>query len=464
MRILVLLACTTMLAACGGAGPQTAGGSAPPTGVGGGTGGGGTGGGGTGSGDTHTFANPTEEKTYQAVGASHSYQYSNTTAYDVNDFINDPNDFNDQEYNILADGQSGQIYQGNATTVRNSNLSITYNPRDAIFDISLTDGDAGVSTATRFQDPLHRTDFGGALEPQGGVPQLSTAGMNYLQAGSASNVFFPTAAQGFTGNLSNIAPILVDGENSGSYDVTTFFYQTPGTDTQYVTFAGFLRNKINLTRQFLPDDEIVYLLNPDGTRATDVNGNEIPIGPTSVVNNSYDFERGAFTFGEVTSNSQVPTTGTGTFNGTMLASMVFNNIADITGDASTFFQWIEGTANANFDFGANTFNLALNGTVFAPEFDLSAPRFAFMPGGSMFDATGAGQIDLVGAGGFLGQFDQAWFTTPTNQRIDLVIAGSSVNGAFYGPNGTEIGGSYRIVGGTPDQRIDILGTFVGAQD
>ena len=50
-----LLACTTMLAACGGAGPQTAGSAAPPSG-GGGTGGGtgGTGSGGTG----HTFVDP----------------------------------------------------------------------------------------------------------------------------------------------------------------------------------------------------------------------------------------------------------------------------------------------------------------------------------------------------------------------------------------------------------------------
>ena len=43
----------------------------------------------------------------------------------------------------------------------------------------------------------------------------------------------------------------------------------------------------------------------------------------------------------------------------------------------------------------------------------------------------------------------------------MVIAGSSIDGAFYGPNGVELGGGYRIVGGTPDERIDILGTFVG---
>ncbi|WP_173203779.1 transferrin-binding protein-like solute binding protein [Sphingopyxis sp. BSNA05] len=44
-----------------------------------------------------------------------------------------------------------------------------------------------------------------------------------------------------------------------------------------------------------------------------------------------------------------------------------------------------------------------------------------------------------------------------------MIAGSSINGAFYGPDAEELGGGYRIVGGTPDERIDILGTFVGKQ-
>jgi hypothetical protein len=45
------------------------------------------------------------------------------------------------------------------------------------------------------------------------------------------------------------------------------------------------------------------------------------------------------------------------------------------------------------------------------------------------------------------------------------IAGSSLDGAFYGPGGSaeklEVGGGFRIVGGTPDQRIDIMGAFTG---
>ena len=35
------------------------------------------------------------------------------------------------------------------------------------------------------------------------------------------------------------------------------------------------------------------------------------------------------------------------------------------------------------------------------------------------------------------------------------------DGAFYGPNGEEAGGGFRIVGGKPDERVDIVGAFVG---
>ena len=67
----------------------------------------------------------------------------------------------------------------------------------------------------------------------------------------------------------------------------------------------------------------------------------------------------------------------------------------------------------------------------------------------------------MAAGGFLGQFQQAWFLRPDATRLDLLVAGSSIDGAFYGPGAEEAGGSFRIVGGTPDERIDILGIFTG---
>lgn len=418
MRLLILLASTAMLAACGGAGPQTAGSSAPPTGSGGT--GGGTSGGGTGGGTAHTFVDPTQPKTYTAVGSSHSY----------NNTVESPG--------AAGARQGSQLYQGDATTVRNSNLTIAYNPRDAIFDVSFNNTLAGTSAVSRFQDPLHRTDFGGAVEPQIGTPDLGAAqfgiqGINYLESGSSSNVFFSLPGE--------FAFDLVDPGQSGSYDSTTFFYQTPGTDTQYVSFAGYLRNRASVSN--------ITIDNPDGST-------------TEFIRQNNQFERGAFAFGETTSSDQVPTTGTGTFEGTMLASMVFNDQPDATGNFDTYFQWIAGSSTTNVDFGANTFSLSLDGTVGAPLFDGTSRQHSVLEN-ARFRANGAGDISLVSAGGFLGQFNEAWFVNPGGNRLDLVIAGSSVNGAFYGPNGTEVGGGYRIVGGTPDERIDILGTFVGKQ-
>lgn len=413
MRLLILLASTTMLAACGGAGPESAGSSAPPTGTGTG--------GGNGSDTQHTFVAPTEPKSYKAIGSTHSYQYIVEGAGNV------------------GARQSAQLYQGDATTVRNTELTIDYNPRDAIFDVSFNNNLAGTSTVTRFQDPVHRTNFGGALEPQNGTPNLGSttwniAGINYLESGTSDNIFRPIPNEFIFG--------LVDEDATGSYTGTTFFYQTPGTETQYVTFAGYLRNNTSVVK--------LGIENADGST-------------TEFLKQSNSFERGAFAYGELTPNDDIPTTGTGSFEGTMLASMVFNDRADVTGNTDTYFQWIAGRAATSINFGANTFSLSLNGTVGAPLFDGTSRQQSIFEGAS-FTANGGGQINIKNAGGFFGQFDEAWFVNPGGNRLDLVIAGSSIDGAFYGPNGEEIGGGYRIVGGTPDQRIDILGTFVGKQD
>ena len=144
----------------------------------------------------------------------------------------------------------------------------------------------------------------------------------------------------------------------------------------------------------------------------------------------------------------------------MLASMVFNDQPDTIGNFDTYFQWIAGRATTNVDFGANTFSLSLDGTVGAPLFDGTSRQHTILQN-AQFRANGAGDINLVSAGGFFGQFNEAWFVNPGGARLDMVIAGSSIDGAFYGPNAAELGGGYRIVGGTPDERIDILGTFVG---
>lgn len=293
-----------------------------------------------------------------------------------------------------------ELYTGNASTVRAPGGTVAYDPRDGIFTLTLQDTKANVSTEFRYQDPAHRT-----ANAQAGVPELS--GFNYLE-GIGSG----------------------DGDMTTT-DATTFFYQRPGESTNYVTLAGYVRNSV-------------------------------PETGTAV------YERGAMVFGEPTAMAQVPTKGTGQYTGGMLASMI--------GGSAT--QWIAGSSTVSVDFAKNSVALALTGTVGPGAYaNQIVPDSALLvPTGAIFSANGTATLDLVKSGGFTGQFQNAGFTftraggTPQTLQIAItpVSAGtstagaSSIDGAFYGPNAVNVGGSFRIVGGIPDQRVDIVGAFTGA--
>ncbi|NNM76151.1 hypothetical protein HJG53_04410 [Sphingomonas sp. ID1715] len=394
MRKLVLLAPIFTLAACGGAGPQSVGSSAAPAGAP------------QSPANNHSFVNPTVQKTYSAIGGVHSYSYSTQTG---------------------GNAQSAQLYAGDSSTARNSGITVDYNPRDAIFEVKISAPNANVSQTLRFQDPLHRTDFGGLREPQTGVPRLSAGGIQYLQAGSRKEPVTFDPAQ------SDMVPV---GDPTGIYNNVSFFYQKPGTETKYVTFAGYVRNNTSVVQELLPGGGFRILQNNT-------------------------LERAAFTFGERTDLDAVPKTGSATYNGAMVATMVYNPLRDSVNNAPTYFQWIEGRSKTTVDFGASSFTLDLTGTVFAPQYDAYTTKQAVLGAGATFTATGNGRIDLVNAGGFLGQFTAASFNQGGAMPVN--IAGSSIDGAFFGPAAAEVGGGFRIVGGTPDQRIDILGAFTGTK-
>jgi hypothetical protein len=401
MRNYLLLAPAIPLAACGGGGGiQTVGGSAPPAGTPTPTP--------TPTPTAASFVNPVEAKTYAGLGAVEHYTY--TTRSDGN-------------------AQSGELYAGDANTVRDSGISITYDPRDAIFDITIS-RPKGLVNATdlRFQDPLHRTAFGGLKEPQAGVPNLDAAKqIQYLESGSGSGQII---SGGNNGNY-------ITGADGYSSTTQTFFYQKPGTTTKYVTYAGFVRNTLSVGKQ------------------TDVGAT------VSHLQNTYSLDRAAFVYGELTANSAVPKSGTATYSGDMLATMVYNPLPDTDPTAATYFQWIDGSQTTVVDFGTLKVTTNLTGTVRAPTLDAYTTHAFSMPNGSTFTASATSLIDLVGKGGFTGSFTSACFAATCTAGNSLLIAGSSLDGAFYGPNGEEIGAGFRVVGGTPDQRIDILGTFTG---
>lgn len=407
MRNLAILLTATSLAACGGGGdaqsvssgiaPPAASGSATPSSTGSGTT---TGNGGTGSGVSGTtgtgttasggtgagvaasstatnvlpsgFLTLTSAKTFQAVGSLQSLTTSATT---------------------------GELYQGNASTVRAPSGTVAYDPRDGIFTLTLNDIKAGTVSTTRFQDPGHRTNPTGYAS----TPVLNT--FNYIQAiGSA-----PT-------------------------DTFTMFYQRPGSATTYVSLAGFARDNI-------------------------------PVGATA----TRTFERGAFVFGDLTPVSNIPATGTASYSGGFLASMVAN--PELAG-RPTYTQWLYGNSTVSVDFGRSTAALTFSGIVDRAYRDGAEVLNVVIPALSTFNAAGNATIDLVRSAGFIGAFSSATFTVGGTvvpiqfgsvSATSSVAGASSIDGAFYGPGAANVGGNFRITGGVPDQRVDLTGAFVGTK-
>ncbi len=446
-NILALMAVSTMLTACGGGtGPTFAGGNAPPSGSGDG-GGSGTGGGATGSG--HTFVDPTETRTYQGIGGAQTFEFREFITLSEGTAITDF-DFADN-----SGGQTAEVFAGQSSTARNSNIQITFDPREAVYTLQINDPLSNTNISTRFQDPSSRTDFGGAEEPQFGVPELQFQNITYFESGDG-NPISPVGGSG-SGTVitpdTNTTPPL--GLPDSTIQLASFFLQTPGTSTQYVTFAGFVRNEYSYG---IDDDRGQYF-----------------------TENS--LSRGAFAFGERTPSQNVPTTGTFSLSGNMVASMINNPTLDGEAGAvfESYFQWIEGTVGLTVDFAANQVrDIEFVGSVsapqlpaltqFSPDFDPSAVH-SFIPAGSGFEASGSATIDLINAGGFLGQVDTARFIARNGNLFadgtslqNIQIDGTSIDGAFFGPNGEEVGGGFRIVGGIPDQRIDILGTFTAGRN
>lgn len=408
MRNYLILMSATALAACGGGGPEAVGGIAPPAGPVGGS---------TPTPTAHSFVNPTQDKSYEAVGSVHSYSYS-----------------------TRSDGtfQYNQLYAGDASTARDGGITVAYSPRDAIFEVTINRPRALVSTsAVRFQDPVHRTDFGGARQPQGGVPNIAGKDIQYLEARTRSG---PPLLEGQTPPTYSDLPY---GGEEFTSDVETYFYQKPGTTTKYVTYAGFVHNRVSVSE-----------VTEEGR--LDADGN-----PYTYLQNDYTLERAAFAYGERTPNSAVPGSGSATFTGDMIASMVFNPDIDTNSAASTYFQWITGSATHTVDFGTLGILSSFTGRVGDITRDAYSDGGHAMPEGSTFTAASRATIDLVGKGGFFGQFNSASFQRPDGTTFTVNIAGSSIDGAFFGPAAEEIGGGFRIVGGTPDERIDILGAFTG---
>jgi hypothetical protein len=153
-------------------------------------------------------------------------------------------------------------------------------------------------------------------------------------------------------------------------------------------------------------------------------------------------------------------------------------VADPTGGGRSTMQWITGGSTFKVNFATGKADLQLSGTV-GESYVFGAAVPSPIAAGSSFTANGTAQVDLIRSGGFTGAFtlnsktpNSVGFTMgSTFVGIDFARAAaggstagaSSIDGAFFGPNAVNAGGNFRIVGGIPDQRVDILGAFSGAK-
>jgi hypothetical protein len=317
--------------------------------------------------------------------------------------------------------QRSELYvaaQAPLSTVGGAQVEVVYDPRAAIFNVSIQQPD--IKVATRYQDPAHRTAFGGEREPQSGVPDL--AAYNYVEN---------------------------ESRNEEVVTINTFFYQRPGTNTRYVTLGGFVRN--HQVQNFTAPSVTISRV------------------------------RGVEVFGNPTPASEVPKVGSATYSGNVLASMVSNTELDNDPNLRSRFEWVTGTGTVNVDFAAGKVSTDFRGTVvggaggplgqaFTREVDvdwrstLPAP-FEGQPWGEIsspntgkvFTASGSATFDRNGTA-FSGSVSKS---SLDGQDID--IAGSALDGTFFGPNAVETGVSFRVVGATPDTRVDITGGFTGAK-
>ena len=407
MRNYLILMSATALAACGGGGgPEAVGGDAPPPAPGGN---------GTPTPTAHSFVAPTQDKTYDAVGAVHGYNYDT----------------------IGRHGTVNELYAGDASTARDGGITIAYDPRDAIFEMTINRPKANMATgAMRFQDPAHRTDFGGARGPQAGVPNMADKQVQYLETGTASGPPRPL------GKPVPAYSTSLGGEDSTSRRADLFLPEARHHDE--IRHLCRLRaqprqRRWNHAEGILDADGILHLSVKRPTRWNAPRSPMASARPTA----------------------RCRASGSATFSGDMIASMVFNPDIDTSAVRQHLFPVDHRLGDAHCRFRHARHSLQLHRHASATLLGTPIPTVSTRcpkdrPSPPLSRAT----IDLVGKGGS-SVSSTARPSSGRRHHLHVDIAGSSIDGAFFGPAAEEIGGGFRIVGGTPDERIDILGAFTG---
>ncbi len=408
---------------------------------------------------------------------------------------------------VYTGNYSGTLYEGEQPQNLSDKLTIVRDPRSATFSVKVNSG--AVVQDLRWQDPQHRTLF-----PQNGIPgnslydsflttdkakplsqqrvqpslQLPDTGNlaydDYLYGRnlattpdrpyngsirSGNNGSQIVSDAGVPRNKLNIEYYEAGATQTNGYTAYTLFFErvgqsgavgTPGTN-KYVTWAG-LR-----TTSFVGDysRSASIITNGDGN---DYNDTEV-IKETE--QNKVKIDRSAFVFGMNSLAKDIPKTGTATYEGSLFANYIYT--APFSGPATdqTKLDTIWGKAISTVTFATDAIGINLSGKLETSGENFSAIGSAIiqrpdLPNASL-NATAEQPISR-----FVGSFSAVTIGTRAltpniNASLPNTFQASTVEGGFFGPTTTgapvELGAAFRIVGGVPDERLDILGAFIGAR-
>jgi C-lobe and N-lobe beta barrels of Tf-binding protein B len=322
-----------------------------------------------------------------------------------------------------------QYYEAEQPQNLSDKLQITRDPRDATYSLVIASG--GVNRNLRWQDPAHRTLF-----PQGAIPANAIT----------SNQLYTD--YDVPRNKPNIEYFESGSRTSTGYTSNTLFFERVGVNTKYVTWLGYRTTEYSAT-----DNTTTQTLNTaTPSYADDVKEDTRVIVETSTT------DRSAFVYGINTIAKDVPKIGTATYTGSLYAT----SISGVT------LETIWGTAQTKVNFATDAVDLKLAGT--------------FENSGKIFGAIGTALVQrpdipnttlnptaVQPISRIVGGFTQMTigstvYTSSPNASLPNTFQAGTIEGGFFGPGAAEVGGAFRIVGGQPDTRIDVMGAFTGKKN